>query len=76
MKILKLTETTSTNDVLLAHPIPPPKEMVVAVAEYQTAGRGQAGNSWESERGKNLLFSIKITFILCIIHISLYHLSA
>lgn len=58
MKILKLTETTSTNDVLLAHPIPPPKEMVVAVAKYQTAGRGQAGNSWESERGKNLLFSI------------------
>lgn len=23
----------------------------------QTAGRGQAGNSWESEKGKNLLFS-------------------
>lgn len=58
MKILKLTETTSTNDVLLAHPAPPNGEIVVAVAEYQTAGRGQAGNSWESERGKNLLFSI------------------
>ena len=58
MKILKLTETASTNDVLLAHPAPPNGEMVVAVAEYQTAGRGQAGNSWESERGKNLLFSI------------------
>ena len=25
--------------------------------DYQTAGRGQAGNSWESERGCNLLFS-------------------
>lgn len=25
--------------------------------DYQTAGRGQAGNSWESERGKNLLCS-------------------
>ena len=58
MKILKLTETASTNDVLLAHPAPPNGEMVVAMAEYQTAGRGQAGNSWESERGKNLLFSI------------------
>ena len=58
MKILKLTETASTNDVLLAHPAPPNGETVVAVAEYQTAGRGQAGNSWESERGKNLLFSI------------------
>lgn len=25
---------------------------------YQTAGRGQTGNGWESEQGKNLLFSI------------------
>lgn len=25
--------------------------------DFQTAGRGQAGNSWESEAGKNLLFS-------------------
>lgn len=31
---------------------------VIATAEYQTAGRGQRGNSWESERSKNLLFSI------------------
>ncbi len=27
------------------------------VAGYQIAGRGQQGNSWESEPGKNLLFS-------------------
>jgi len=27
-------------------------------AGYQTAGRGQTGNSWESEGGKNLLCSI------------------
>ena len=25
---------------------------------FQTAGRGQAGNGWESEQGKNLLFSL------------------
>lgn len=31
---------------------------VVAIAQFQTAGRGQRGNSWESEAGKNLLFSI------------------
>lgn len=30
----------------------------VAVADFQTAGRGQKGNTWESEQGKNLLFSI------------------
>lgn len=32
----------------------------VVVAEYQTAGRGCGTNTWESERGKNLLFSILI----------------
>jgi BirA family biotin operon repressor/biotin-[acetyl-CoA-carboxylase] ligase len=29
-------------------------------ADYQTAGRGQAGNGWESEKGKNLLCSILV----------------
>jgi len=32
--------------------------MTVAVADYQSAGRGQGGNHWESEEGKNLLMSI------------------
>ena len=36
----------------------PAFEYEVAVASFQTAGRGQKGNSWESEAGKNLLFSI------------------
>ena len=27
------------------------------VADFQTSGRGQRGNSWESEPKKNLLFS-------------------
>lgn len=31
---------------------------VVVVAEYQTAGRGQRGNSWLSNSCENLLFSI------------------
>lgn len=34
------------------------KEFVVVTADFQTSGRGQRGNSWESEKGKNLLFSI------------------
>ena len=29
-------------------------------ADYQTAGRGQHGNGWESEKGKNLLCSVLI----------------
>ena len=33
-------------------------EGTVVITDYQTAGRGQKGNSWESERGKNLTFSI------------------
>jgi BirA family biotin operon repressor/biotin-[acetyl-CoA-carboxylase] ligase len=34
------------------------KEGTVILAEYQTHGKGQRGNSWESEKGKNLIFSI------------------
>lgn len=34
--------------------------MTIALAEYQTAGKGQGQNSWESERGMNLTFSVKI----------------
>lgn len=30
----------------------------VWVADFQTAGRGQRGNSWESGAGKNLLFTV------------------
>lgn len=32
-------------------------EYFTIVTSYQLAGRGQRGNSWESEPGKNLLFS-------------------
>lgn len=36
----------------------PEYDCEVAVSDYQTAGRGQRGNTWESQPGKNLLFSI------------------
>jgi BirA family transcriptional regulator, biotin operon repressor / biotin---[acetyl-CoA-carboxylase] ligase len=36
------------------------QEGTVIYTNYQTAGRGQMGNSWESEDGKNLLISIII----------------
>ena len=32
-------------------------EFTAVYADYQTAGKGQRGNSWEAERGANLLFS-------------------
>ena len=56
--IIRLPQTASTQNVLkdllqkenLA-------EGTLVITDEQTAGRGMAGNSWESESGKNLLFS-------------------
>ena len=31
---------------------------IVVTADYQTAGRGQKGSSWESEKGENLLLGL------------------
>jgi BirA family biotin operon repressor/biotin-[acetyl-CoA-carboxylase] ligase len=39
---------------------PKGSENSVCWADFQTAGRGCGTNTWESERGKNLLFSILI----------------
>lgn len=36
----------------------PQPEFFTIWTDFQTAGRGQAGNSWESEEGKNLTFSV------------------
>jgi len=35
-------------------------EVLLVTTDHQTAGRGQRGNTWESEEGKNLLFSLVI----------------
>ena len=59
-KIINLEETTSTNTYLKNYIPAEEDEMVVAVADYQTTGRGQGTHTWESERGKNLLFSILV----------------
>ncbi len=55
--IINLEETTSTNSYLARIAAESPHGTVVN-AYRQTAGRGQRGNSWESEPGKNLTFSI------------------
>lgn len=54
----KVKETTSTNDYL-AHLCKESKakEFYTVMAESQTKGKGQRGNSWEAEGGKNLTFS-------------------
>ncbi len=55
--LVRLEETTSTNTSLKELCRKPVEELTTVVASYQTAGRGQRGNSWESDAGQNLLFS-------------------
>ena len=60
-KIIHIDETDSTNRWLNEHRGTmgaDASESICVVADYQTAGRGCGTNSWESERGKNLTFSI------------------
>ncbi len=52
-----LASTASTNTHLASIAENAPHGTVVATVE-QTAGRGQRGNSWESEPGKNITLSI------------------
>lgn len=59
VEIIHIKETDSTNNFLkrLASEQNLAEETVVW-ADFQTAGKGQRGNTWESDAGKNLLFSI------------------
>ncbi len=59
MRIIKLDAIDSTNSFL--------KDMIynevvadytIVVAEHQTHGRGQMGTVWDSDKGKNLMFSV------------------
>ncbi len=56
-KTILLQEVTSTNDYLKrnAHILP---SGTMIIAFKQTAGRGQKGNSWEADPGKNATLSI------------------
>ena len=60
-QIIKLEETESTNtylkNILAESSI---GEFTVVSTNFQTKGRGQMGNSWISNRGENLLFSMLI----------------
>ena len=59
--IIDVDETVSTNQYLSQLCNEQPEsvaEYTTVTAQFQSAGKGQRGNSWESEKGKNLLFSI------------------
>ena len=53
-KVIHIDETDSTNRWLRDNLT----TCEVIVAEYQTAGKGCGENTWESEKGKNLTFSV------------------
>lgn len=59
-KLITLNEVSSTNDYLKVElsKSTPFREGTVIMAVDQTRGRGQQGNTWYSEAGKNLTFSI------------------
>ncbi len=48
---------SSTNDVALSN-CSADADKTIYAAEFQTAGRGQKGNKWESNRSENLMFTI------------------
>lgn len=52
----KVSSTNTVAAEMLRDSTPP--EGTVITASYQEAGRGQPGNRWESEPGKNLLMSV------------------
>ena len=51
-----IAEIDSTNN-LLKQKYLDQEDLFTIRTDFQTAGRGQQGNGWESEKGKNLLFS-------------------
>jgi len=60
---INLSETESTNNYALHNTHLP--EGTLISADFQSAGKGQRNKSWQSEHGKNLLFSVlfKPTFL-------------
>jgi len=58
--MLVVESTCSTNLLLqqMAEERPALPSGYIVRALFQTAGRGQKGNAWESEYGKNLIFSV------------------
>ena len=50
-----ISKTTSTNDLARDAKY---RDGDIVWADFQTAGRGQRGHTWESRAGENLTFSV------------------
>lgn len=59
IKVIELDVVDSTNFYLKSYMGERGKLLTVAIANFQTSGHGQGKNSWESESGKNLTFSVE-----------------
>lgn len=59
-KTLWYNELASTNNVAAEQLVNGCPDGTTVVSDFQTKGRGQQNNSWESERGKNLTFSLAL----------------
>lgn len=53
-----IPEVDSTNNYLARYQVPEGEGLTVVWSDFQTAGRGCGTNTWESEAGKNLTFSV------------------
>lgn len=56
------SEIESTNNYLLDQPGPPPGRFRVALADFQTAGRGRHDRTWQSPPSSGLCLSMSYTF--------------
>ena len=59
-RMIRLDEVDSTNSYLRRLDMQDDQRLTLVTAEYQSAGRGADTNRWESERAKNLLFSLRL----------------
>ncbi len=58
MKIVKVDATSSTNVLAKAMNVGKDLENFCLSAEFQTNGRGQQSNTWQSQKSKNLTFTL------------------
>lgn len=59
-RMIELESVDSTNTYLKGYRPLQQTDLTLVTAEFQTAGRGQTGNSWEAEARQNLLFSLMV----------------
>ena len=59
-RMIALDEVDSTNNYLRRLAAPDDCRMTLVTAEFQSGGRGSGTNRWESAKGENLLFSLRV----------------